>query len=655
MQTVFISYSSADQSFAKKLAHDLDNSGVGVWFDKWEILVGDSIVSKINQGIQKNDFLAVIISPDSISSSWVEKELNAALMRELSERSVVVLPILYRDCDIPPLLIDKRYADFRLNYRSGLNELLQAILPEMFVERMKRHTGEIVGIDFGTSNSIVSVIEDGRPAIVLNREGNRTTPSVVALTSSGKWIVGLPAVLQAETNPVQTFFSIKGKFGTDFSVVLNGKSYRCYDLAAKIFHKLREDSELYLGKEVRRAVLTCPAHFSQRQRKDIRRSAELGGFEIVRLVAEPTAAILAYGLHKKLQETTWDYVVVVYDLGGGSFDVSIANPYDGIVEVHSVWGDTHLGGDDFDHQLLNYCLDSFEKEYGIIIRNNPIIVRRVLSEVEKAKIILSATSSAKVFVPYVGLKEGYEPLHLDVTITLAIFESLTKDLVNRTIECCEKAMYDFLTPPSLQTDDEKEPSFDVSKVKQIILCGLSTKIPLVRQRVREFFGRNPICKVDPDEVVALGAAVQADVIECLESDTLLLDCIPFSIGIELSDGSFSPIIERQTVIPYKVIEIFTAIGAPEKGIVINVFEGEEKSCSKNCYLGTLVIRPLPGSSDTIEIEVALDIDTNGFIHITATEKYFGTVEKLTVNQYTFQLEPPAGADSNIRIIDNDKQ
>lgn len=358
MRKAFISYSSQDAAFAGQLASELQRSGIGVWFDQWEIRAGDSLITKISEGLNTHDFLIAILSPASVESSWVQKELNTALMTELDGRKATVIPALYRDCKIPAFLKEKKYADFRSSFGKGLSEVLTAVAPELFADRQRRYVGDIIGVDFGTSNSLVSVMENGVPRVLANFEGSKSTPSVAALTPEGEWIAGIAALAQSETNPDRTFLSTKTRLGTDFAVSIDEKTYGARDMAAVIFRKLKGDAEANLGRTVKRIVLTCPARFSQRQRIDLRAAADMAGLEVVRLVSEPTAALMAYGLHRTL---SWDhgYNVAVYDMGGGSFDISIAEPGDDIVEVKAMWGDTSLGETILTEDFLTIVPKSF--------------------------------------------------------------------------------------------------------------------------------------------------------------------------------------------------------------------------------------------------------------------------------------------------------
>jgi len=603
MYNAFISYSSLDGDFAERIAQDLENrGGLEVWLRKWEIMVGDSLVDKIfNDGLCKNDFFIVILSPNSISSDWVKKEINVSLVKELNDKNVTILPILYQECCIPRSLSDKKVANFVTDYRQGMRDLLLAICPEVYKEKLKRQTGNIIGIDFGTSNSLAAIIENGHPMVIPNREGNKLTPSVAAFTNDGQWIAGVAAKLQAETNVENTFFSIKSTFGTGFTTLINGIPYKNYEIASEIFKKIKDDCEFYLWKEVKRVVLTCPVNFKQCQKYDLVKSAELVGLEVIRLISEPNAVVFAYGLHKN-----YDKHVAVYDLGGGSFDVSICDCGEDVLEVKSVNGDTRLGGDDIDKCILNYCIDIFEEKTKISIRDNPVAVRRALKEVENAKVILTSASSARVYVPFIVFSASKNPMHLDVTITIDVFENLVSDLIDRSIHCCKKALADW----------HAEPCEVVSKV---ILSGLSTKVPLVRKKVKEFFGMIPECKVDPDEVVALGASIQAGVIERIDKNSLMLDIVTFSFGIELMNGDFLPIIKKHSTLPTSRDIICNVKECTGKNVIMHIFEGNSKLCTDNNYFGTMSFKPVFSRYSNVDIIVTMDIGLNGEIYLEVSE------------------------------------
>ena len=650
MRKAFISYSSQDAAFAGQLASELQRSGIGVWFDQWEIRAGDSLIVKISEGLNTHDFLVIVLSPASVASAWVQKELNTALMTELDDRKATVIPALYRDCKVPAFLKEKKYADFRSGFAEGLMEVRMAIAPELFAERQKRYIGKIVGIDFGTTNSLVSIMENGAPRILPNLEGSKSTPSVAALTPEGEWIAGLSAVAQSESNPQRTFFSIKSSFGTDFVVSLDRKTYRPPDIAAVIFRKLKQDAEMSLGRTVTQAVLTCPARFSHKQRIDLRFAACSAGFEVLRLVSEPTAALLAYGMHRNASgESNWDDAVAVYDLGGGSFDISIANPSDDVVEVNAVWGDTHLGGDDFDKRLYNYCVETFQRQYGLNLHKDLIASQRLRKEVEAAKIILTAASSARILVRFISMSESGVPLDLDVSVTRNEFESMTCDLVDRSIDNCKKAFADLANPPMYRETELHENASEKGRkrIREVILCGLSTKMPAIRSAVREAFGRVPVCKVDPEEAVALGAAIQGAVLEGLERGTLLLDMLPISVGIELQDRTFLPILYRQTTLPNRKEIDCTAELDATANLIIKVYEGEAAVCSENDFLCAFRIPMANQVAEQIDFSIVGEVEAGGQVNFAIFDSSRNRVTNVQINDEVLRHRPEGNMKSNV--------
>jgi molecular chaperone DnaK (HSP70) len=587
----------SDRVVATKLARDLDRAGLGVWFDEWEIKVGDSIIDKINSALQTNDGLIVLFSPEALASEALRRQLNAASVLEIETRQISVLPVIAKPCNLPPLLRDRKPADFCDDYRSGLTQLLLKIAPELVEQRLRRDIAKVVGIDFGTGTSLIATIEDGRPIIIPNRMANRITPTVIARSLDGEWLVGEPALAQAEANPQRTFFAVKRQLGTDFAVDLDGKKYMAWQLAAVILEQLRQDAEAYLGCGLKGAVLGCPAYFTRSMRRDLLRAAELAEIPVVRLLAEPSAAILANGLHVRAAAGPGDNVLV-FDLGAGSFDVSIANVGDGVVEILSLCGDNHLGGYDFDGAIADWCRARFRERYGTDIADERGI-RRLLLAAERAKVALSSAATATVFVPSLATKEGTnEWLDLCEKIDLETFERQVNGLVNRTIECSKRAV-------------ESLPKYHGNQPLTVLLSGLPTRTPIVRQRLRETFNTVPITRIDPDEAVALGAALQACIASGDLKNELLLDAVPMDIGIKLSDGVFMPLIEANCTYPTLAYEYLHISCQADALICIDVYEGNGDNFSVIHKIGSALYHtPLDLPVDC-NFQFFLNVDVNG--------------------------------------------
>ena len=475
---------------------------------------------------------------------------------------------------------------------------------------------KVIGIDLGTTNSCVAVLEGGEPTVITNAEGARTTPSVVAFTTKGERLVGETAKRQAITNPDRTIASIKRHMGEAYTVDIDGKQYTPQDISAMILAKLKTDAEAYLGEKVTEAVITVPAYFSDAQKQATKDAGKIAGLDVKRIINEPTAASLAYGLDKD----NGSQKILVYDLGGGTFDVSVLELGDGVFEVLATNGDTHLGGDDFDNALMNFLADSFQKEHGIDLRADKMALQRLKEAAEKAKKELSSAQTTKVNLPFITVSsEG--PLHMDMDVTRARFEQLTKDLVDRTIEPMHKAM-----------KDAGVTSADLAKV---ILVGGSTRIPAVQEAVKKVTGKDPFKGINPDECVAIGASIQAGVLTGEVNDILLLDVTPLSLSIETLGGVATRLIERNTTIPTKKSQIFSTAADNQTTVDIHVMQGERQMASGNITLGRFQLTGIaPAPRGIPQIEVTFDIDANGIVNVSAKDLGTGKEQKITITSST---------------------
>lgn len=471
---------------------------------------------------------------------------------------------------------------------------------------------KVIGIDLGTTNSVVAVMEGGEPTVITNPEGSRLTPSVVGFTKDGERLVGQLAKRQAVSNPDRTIASIKRHMGeVNYKVNIDGKSYTPPEISAMVLQKLKADAEKYLGEKVTQAVITVPAYFNDSQRQATKDAGKIAGLDVLRIVNEPTAAALAYGLDKGEDGT-----ILVFDLGGGTFDVSILELGDGVFEVKSTNGNTHLGGDDFDHAVMNWMVEEFKKSNGIDLSQDKMSAQRLIEAAEKAKIELSSMTSTNINLPFITA-DATGPKHLDLTLTRAKFDELTADLVEATIEPTRKAMTDA--------------GLSVSEIDKIILVGGSSRIPAVQEAIRKYLGKEPNHGVNPDECVAVGAAIQAGILAGEVKDVLLLDVTPLSLGIETLGGICTKIIERNTTIPTSKSQVFSTAADNQPAVSIHVLQGEREMAADNKTLGRFDLTDIPPAPRGVpQIEVKFDIDANGIVHVSAKDLGTGKEQNITI-------------------------
>jgi len=474
---------------------------------------------------------------------------------------------------------------------------------------------KVIGIDLGTTNSCVAVMEGGEVVVIPNPEGNRTTPSVVAFSKTGERLIGQVAKRQAVTNPDRTVQSIKREMGTSYKVSIDDKQYSPQEISAMILAKLKSDAEAYLGQPVLQAVITVPAYFSDAQRQATKDAGRIAGLDVLRIINEPTAAALAYGLDKEN-----DQKILVFDLGGGTFDVSILEIGDGVFEVLATAGNNRLGGDDFDNKIVDYLVDSFKKDQGVDLRGDRMAMQRLREAAEKAKIELSGVATSNINLAYITA-DANGPKHMDITLTRAKFDELTHELVEKTMEPLKRAMSDAgMTPNDIQ---------------KILLVGGSSRTPAVQDAVKKYFGKDPFKGINPDECVAVGAAIQAAVLTGDVKGLLLLDVTPLSLGIETQGGIFTKMIERNTTIPTKKSQVYSTASDGQTQVDVHVLQGEREMASYNKSLGNFILDGIaPAPRGVPQIEVTFDIDANGIVHVTAKDMGTGREQKITITATT---------------------